>query len=161
MKSGPGNKLQGDLRGADFSGQDLSGRVFSQADLYEASFAGASLKGAEFLNCTAERANFEGAQCQRMQALNTNFYGANFAGADLSDSLLRYCVLARANLNDAILERVTVTLNCNTFERAQLDHESAARLAFLFSRAETPLRLRIRQVLGEREFQRLERIFAE
>ncbi len=160
MKAANENECQGDLRGADFSGRDLSGVIFSQADLYEASFRGARLEGAQFVNCTAERANFEQARCRAMQAQNTNFYGAKFAQANLTDTVLRYCVLAGADLQGAILDRITITLDCNSFERVVLDRETATRLAFLIAQAASPLRQRMRAALGERECERLESFFA-
>ena len=149
----------GDQRGLDFSGKELAGAEFEAADLYRASFTGANLSGASFVNCFAAEADFQLADCSRLRAVQSNFYRSNFDGADLSDALLWNCVLAGADLRNASLRRVTLTLDCNSFEEIRLDRAASAELAYLFGRARTPHRSGWLKVIGERDLARLARIF--
>ena len=153
-------QFEGDLRGRDFAGCALAGAVFQNANLYRASFAGANLEGAKFLECFAAEANFEGAHCWDLGAERTSFYRASFRRADLSGALLWRCVLAGGDFRGANLKRVTVTLDCNTFEDILLDRSVSAELAYLFGRARSPLARRWLDVLGERNLTWLERVFA-
>jgi uncharacterized protein YjbI with pentapeptide repeats len=150
----------GSLRGMDFSGQDLSGALFLRADLYEARFDEARLEGAVFQNCFAAESSFARAHCAGMRAVQTNLYRGNFRGADLSGALLWNCVLAWADLRGARLQRVTVTLDCNSFEHVELGAAASAELAYLFGRASSPIAVRWLDVLGERNLVWLERLFA-
>jgi len=153
------SKIQRDLRGKDFSGTNLAGTVFEGADLYRASFADANLTGATFLNCFAAEANFKQANCAHLQAIKTNFYRAGFGGADLSDALLWNCVLSGADLRGAKLRRLTLTLDCNSFEELRLERNASAELAYLFGRARSPHRQGWLDVLGERDLARLVHVF--
>lgn len=152
--------FEGDLRSWSFAGRDLTGVVFQNADVYRVSFAGANLEGARFLDCFAAEAVFDGAQCWDLRAERTSFYRASFRQTDLSGALLWRCVLAGADFRGAALKRVTVTLDCNTFEDILLDRTASAELAYLFGRARSPLALRWLDILGERNLAWLERIFA-
>lgn len=135
-------RIHGDQRGRDFSRRNLAGAVFDGADLYRATFDGANLNGTAFLSCFAAETSFKQANCAQLQAIKTNFYRAGFSGADLSDALLWSCVLAGADLRCARLRRLTVTLDCNSFEELRLDRSTSAELAYLFGRAHsTPARL--------------------
>jgi len=152
--------LTGDLRRKDFSDQDLARVHFRDADLYQASFAGSNLEAAVFENCFAAEATFQKANCAGLCALHTNFYRASFAGANLRNALLRNCVLAGADLRAADLRRVSLTLDCNSFEELQIDCATSAELAYLFGRARSPHRQRWLDVVGDRHLPRLEHIFA-
>jgi uncharacterized protein YjbI with pentapeptide repeats len=152
-------RLQGDQRGRDFSGKDLAGVVVEAADLYRASFDGANLTSATFLNCFAAEASFKQANCAYLRATKTNFYRASFNGTDLSDALLWNCVLAGADLRGAALRRLTLTLDCNSFEELRLGRSASAELAYLFGRARSPHRQGWLDVLGERDLARLKHIF--
>ena len=138
---------------------DLAGIVFEGADLYRASFAGANLTGASFLDCFAAEADFRHADCPQICAIRSNFYRSNFGGADLSEALLLNCVFAAADLRGANLRRVTLTLDCNSFEEIRLDRSASAELAFLFARARTPHRAGWLNIIGERDLARLARVF--
>lgn len=152
-------RLDRDLRGKDYSGANLAGIVFEGADLYRTTFDGANLSGASFVNCFVAEASFQQADCSNLQAIHTNFYRANFGGADLSDALLKDCVLAAADLRGARLRRVTLTLDCNSFEELRLDHSACAELAYLFGRAKSPHRHRWLALLPGRRQAQLARVF--
>jgi uncharacterized protein YjbI with pentapeptide repeats len=147
-------------RSRDFSGRDLRGRIFRKADLSGASFECANLEGVRFIRCHAAEANFRSANCRNLRAEQTNFYRADFRCADLAGAMLLQCVLAAADLRDAHLRRMTVTLDCNTFEDVRLGREAVLELAYLFGRARSPLQVEWRNVIGERELARLARIFS-
>lgn len=149
----------GTLRKHDFSGQDLCGAVFRDADLFQARFDGAQLRRAVFAGCFAAEANFDRADCARLQATGTNFYRSSFRGADLSDALLWDCVLAGADLRDARVQRVTLTLDCNSFEEIRLSRTASARLAYLFGRARTPHRQGWTSIIGDHDLLLLQRLF--
>lgn len=153
-------EFTGDLRKRDFSGQDLTGALFRDADLCKASFAGANLEDAFLLNCVAIECCFEKANCIRLQAAKTNFYRSTFREANLTEATLWHCVLAGADLRGAELKRLTLTLDCNSFEEVRLDRATGAELAYLFTRARSPQRQRWLEVLGERDREWLERVFA-
>jgi uncharacterized protein YjbI with pentapeptide repeats len=94
-----------------------------------------------------------------MEATDCNFFRANFQDADLRDVLLRRCVLAGADLRGAKLRGLTVTLDCHSFENVRLNREAAVQLAFLFSLAESSLRVSARALIDETTRERLARIF--
>ena len=153
-------KFTGDLREKDFSGRDLANAIFLNADLYRTRFEGADLAGATLENCFAAEASFVRARCLRLRALRSNFYRCTFRGADLTEALVLDSVLAGADLRSAKLRRLTVTLDCNSFEEVQLDRAASAELAYLFGRVRSPYAARWLDVLGEHERARLERLFA-
>lgn len=152
--------LTGDFRGKDFSGQDLRGALFFKADLYRASFAGAHLEGSVLIDCFAAESNFSQARCSTLRARQCNFYRAEFSGADLTEALLWNCTLSGADLRGAQLRRLTLTLDCNSFEETQLDRAASAELAYLFARAQSPHRQNWLGVIGEGDRARLEHVFA-
>lgn len=153
-------EFTGDLRNSDFSGQDLTGALFRDADLCRASFVGAKLEDGFFLDCLAAEANFEKAHCFRLLASGSNFYRASFRGTNLCEAHLYRCVLAGADMRGADLKSITLTLDCNTFEEAQLDRATGAELAYLFGLARSPQRARWLELLGERNLTWLERVFS-
>lgn len=80
---------EAELRGKDFSGQDLRRSNFTSANARNASFKGAKLQGAYFIKAVTANANFE--------------------DADLSDVLFDRAVLNGANLKNANLSRTIFT----------------------------------------------------
>lgn len=144
----------------DFSRQPLAGVVFRDADLYQASFGEAELDRAVFLNCFAAEAEFQRANCTHMRALGTSFYRADFAGANLCEALLWNCVLAGANLRGATVRRITLTLDCNSFEEIRLDQAASVELAYLFGRTQSAHRQQWLDVVGPRDLAWLGRVFA-
>lgn len=80
---------EADLKGRDFSNQNLQRSNFTSADCRDCSFKGSKLAGAYFIKTVVARANFE--------------------GADLSDVLMDRAVLVDANLRGAVLQRTVLT----------------------------------------------------
>lgn len=153
-------RLTGNLRQQDFSGQDLRRAVFQDADLYQARFDGAALEGAAFARCFVAEASFAKARCAALHATGCNFYHCDFRGADLSEALFWDCVLASADLRGATLNRITLTLDCNSFEEIRLSRTASAKLAYLFGRAQSPHRQNWMDVIGDRDLPLLEGVFA-
>ena len=151
--------LTGNLRKQDFAGQDLRDAVFHDADLYRARFDGARLERVVFAGCFAAEATFEAARCTDLRAANTNFYHSCFRSADLSGSLFWDCVLAGSDLRGAALRRITLTLDCNSFEEIYLGRAASTELAYLFGRARSPHRQGWLDVVGDRDWARLDRLF--
>lgn len=152
-------EFTGNLRKRDFSGHDLAGVVFRDADLFQARFSGAKLSQAVFAGCFAAEATFDQAKCTKLQATGTNFYRSSFRAADLTDSLFWDCVLAGADLRDATLKRITLTLDCNSFAELRLSRTASAKLAYLFGRARTPHRQKWLDIIGDHDLALLERLF--
>ncbi len=88
-----------DLRGHDFSGQNLAGAVFSGSDLRSASFTNANLEGAIFTGCDLRGARLSGA----------NLKGAKFKGDDLRGAALRNACLVNAKIVGNDLDNVDFT----------------------------------------------------
>jgi uncharacterized protein YjbI with pentapeptide repeats len=151
-------ELTGDLRKRDFSGQDLTGVVFLREDLYQARFDGACLERAVFAGCFVAEACFEKTRCAEMQAVQSNFYRSCFRAADLTGALLWSCVLAGCDLRGATLKRITLTLDCNSFEEIRLSRTASAKLAYLFGRAHSPHRREWLNVVGD-DLALLDRLF--
>jgi len=80
---------EADLKGRDFSKQDLRRSNFTAADCRDCNFKDSKLVGAYFIKSVVARANFE--------------------GADLSDALMDRAVIVDANLKNAILQRAVFT----------------------------------------------------
>lgn len=78
-----------DLRGKDFSNQDLTRSNFTAADCRQCKFKNCKLLGAYFIKTVTFQADFE--------------------NADLSDVLMDRAVLVEANLKNAILQRAVLT----------------------------------------------------
>ena len=67
-----------DLKGCDYSGADLTGKILSGVVATGADFSNAKIVGAEMSRAKAAEVNFNGADMS-----STNFYEVNFAGSDL------------------------------------------------------------------------------
>ena len=89
-----------DLRGVDFTGQNLTG----------ANFAGANLEGACFIDAILVNANFEGANLK-----NTDFSCVNAWSANFNETNCRNAIFLSANLTEA------------SFEESDLDEASFAQ----------------------------------
>ena len=97
-----------DLRGRDFSGQDLTGGVFVSAEMREVNFSGANLTnamltmgvllktnlaGANLTGALADRATFDEADLTNAifteaTLIRSRFYGAKVTGADFTDAAI-------------------------------------------------------------------------
>ncbi|GMH32351.1 hypothetical protein BSKO_00185 [Bryopsis sp. KO-2023] len=80
---------EADVKGRDFSNQDLTRSNFTAADCRNCNFKNAKLTGAYFIKAVTANANFE--------------------NADLSDVLMDRAVLVEANLKNSILVRAIFT----------------------------------------------------
>ncbi|KAL4429364.1 hypothetical protein ABPG77_005138 [Micractinium sp. CCAP 211/92] len=80
---------EADVKGRDFSKQDLQRSNFTSADARDANFEGSNLQAAYFMKAVLARTNFE--------------------NADLSDALMDRAVIVEANLKGAILQRAVLT----------------------------------------------------
>jgi uncharacterized protein YjbI with pentapeptide repeats len=112
-----------------------------------------------FAGCFAAEAVFDQADCTKLQATGSNFYRSSFHDADLTDSLFWDCVLAGADLREATLKRITLTLDCNSFEELRLSRTASAKLAYLFGRARTSHRQGWIDIIGDHDLVLLERLF--
>lgn len=89
---GIGTALQygeADVKGQDFSNQNLQRSNFTAADARDCNFKNSQLQAAYFMKSVLARANFE--------------------NADLSDSLMDRAVIVQANLRGAVLQRAVLT----------------------------------------------------
>ncbi|KAL4859245.1 Thylakoid lumenal protein [Chlorella vulgaris] len=80
---------EADVKGQDFSNQDLQRSNFTAADARDASFKNSKLQASYFMKSVLARANME--------------------NADLSDALMDRSVIVDANLRNAILQRAILT----------------------------------------------------
>jgi uncharacterized protein YjbI with pentapeptide repeats len=80
---------EADIKGRDFSNQDLRRSNFTSADCRDCNFKNSKLVGAYFIKTVVARANFE--------------------NADLSDTLMDRAVINEANLRNAVLQRAVFT----------------------------------------------------
>lgn len=85
----------------DFSNQDLANADFRSAKLYKCNFTGADLS----------YANFEGANCYESDFTDSVMYKTNFRDA----------VLAKAIFKPKKCFGITLTLHCDTFDKATVD----------------------------------------
>ena len=100
-----------DLRGVDFTGQNLSqanfeganleGATFIDAILVSTNFEGANLKNTDFSCANAWGANFNETNCQNSLFLSANLTEASFEGADLGGASFALANLTEASLEDA------------------------------------------------------------
>jgi hypothetical protein len=80
---------EADIKGRDFSNQDLRRSNFTAADCRDCTFKNSKLVGAYFIKAVVARADFE--------------------NADLSDVLMDRAVINEANLKNTILQRAVLT----------------------------------------------------
>ena len=80
-----------DLKGCDYSGQDLTGKILSGVVATGADFSNAKIVGAEMSRAKAAEVNFNGADMS-----STNFYEVNFAGSDLRNVNFDNAILTNA-----------------------------------------------------------------
>ena len=107
------------LKGRDFSGQELQGSEFSNANLERANFSHADVRGAVFSASTLTQANLHGADLTYAMLDQSNL-----TGADLSDAVLVEAILLQstfeetdvtgADFSDAILDGLQVKQLCQS-----------------------------------------------
>ena len=89
------------LSQANFAGANLEGACFIDAILVSANFEGANLKNADFSCVNAWSANFNEANCKDALFLSANLTEASFVGADLDGASFAQANLTEASLEDA------------------------------------------------------------
>lgn len=105
------------LKGRNFSGQELQGSEFSNANLELANFSNADARGAVFSASTLTQANLHGADLTYAMLDQSNL-----TGADLSDAVLVEAILLQstfegtnvtgADFSDAMLDKIQVQELC-------------------------------------------------
>ncbi len=93
-----------DLRGNDFSGQDLSEALFESTDIRSADFSNANLKGAIFRTSDIRTADFRGACLVNAQFMVSDLRNADFTGAILIGTKFSVSDMAGAHTRGAIYE---------------------------------------------------------
>lgn len=88
------------LTSANFSGADLEGACFIDTILVSTNFEGANLKNADFSCANAWGANFNETNCKDALFLSANLTEASFEGADLDGASFAQANLTEANLQD-------------------------------------------------------------
>ena len=99
-----------DLKGADFSGEDLSNREFIWIEFDGANFRQANLENSRLVHCDMSKtdlrnANFKNTVCTKTNFIDANVRDADFRGADLTSShylkrKLRRCITDKNTLTD-------------------------------------------------------------
>ena len=84
-----------ELKGKDFSGQNLRAAEFSNANLELTNFAGADLRGTIFSASVMTQSNLHGADLT-----NAMVDQVNFTGADLRDAVFTESILLRSTFNN-------------------------------------------------------------
>jgi uncharacterized protein YjbI with pentapeptide repeats len=107
------------LKGRDFSGQELQGSEFSNANLEQTDFEDADVRGAVFSASTMTKANLRGADLTNAMADQVNFKGASLREAVLVESILLRSILedvdiTGADFTNAILDRAQVKALCES-----------------------------------------------
>ncbi len=109
----------GDLRGKDFSLQDLRAADFANANMERANFSNADLRGAIFSASVMQNANLQGANFQFAMIDQVNFTDANLEDAILSEALLfrstfKAAHITGADFSDALLDGEQRNILCQT-----------------------------------------------
>ncbi|MFB6455284.1 pentapeptide repeat-containing protein [Chitinophaga sp. Hz27] len=94
-----------DLRGHDFSGQDLTNANFSFAKLDNANFSNCTLNGAMFDNASMQQTIFRNAKINASNISPANFSKGNLSYADFTGASLQRAVFTFANLNGTIFNK--------------------------------------------------------
>jgi uncharacterized protein YjbI with pentapeptide repeats len=109
----------GDLRGKDFSRQDLRAADFANANMERANFSNADLRGAIFSASVMQNANLQGANFQYAMIDQVNFTDANLEDAIFLEALLfrstfKAAHIAGADFSDALLDGEQRNILCQT-----------------------------------------------
>uniref|UniRef100_A0A383WPB0 Pentapeptide repeat-containing protein n=1 Tax=Tetradesmus obliquus TaxID=3088 RepID=A0A383WPB0_TETOB len=93
QESAGGNMTEAivDVRGCDFSNQDLSGKVFSAVMLQGANLANSKVVGSQFA-----RADAKGAYLSNVDFTDANCFGTSFDGADMQGAQFENSILTGA-----------------------------------------------------------------
>jgi uncharacterized protein YjbI with pentapeptide repeats len=113
------NYTLADLKGADFSYQDVSGTSFAGADMRNADFHGANLSATILTQAVFQRANLKGADLSetfgdRVIFNDTDLTNALFVNALLTSSIFYNAKITGADFTDALIDRAQVSILCDT-----------------------------------------------
>ncbi|NJL49960.1 MAG: pentapeptide repeat-containing protein [Leptolyngbyaceae cyanobacterium SM2_5_2] len=108
-----------ELKGQDFSGQELRAAEFSNANLELTNFSGTDLRGAIFSGSVAADANFHGANFSTGLLDSVSFTRSDLSNAILADTILFRSTFNGANItgadfSGAILDGAQVRQLCKT-----------------------------------------------
>lgn len=95
------NFTRQNLTGANFAGANLEGACFIDAILVDTNLEGANLKNTDFSCVNAWSANFNNTNCKDALFLSANLTEASFEGADLEGASFAQANLTEASLEDA------------------------------------------------------------
>lgn len=108
----------GELKGKDYSGQNLQTAEFANTNLEQSNFSNADLRGAVFNGTKMAQVNLHGADFS-----NGIAYLTDFTDADLSDAVLAEAMMLRSTFNgakidgadfsNAVLDRIVVKQLCD------------------------------------------------
>ena len=111
-------RIDGELRGADLSGKNLSGVDLGNADLRGTNLSGSNLAGTDFShadlrdanlkNSNLEGARFDEANLQGAQLTGADLYWASFWRANLAEANLEFASCRGANMTEANLRGVSL-----------------------------------------------------
>ena len=125
-----------DLRGEDFSGQNLQLAEFTKVNLEGANLSNSDLRGAVFNGTSASKVNLHGADLT-----NGLTYVSSFNEADLTDAVFREAMMLRTTFNGAKIEGADFTY-------AILDGEQVSKLCEYASGINSQTGASTRQSLG-------------
>jgi hypothetical protein len=100
--------IQASLRGADFSGANLTKANLGGADLSQANFRKAKLRSADLREANLSGADLRDANLARTQLIGADLSVANLSGANLVRANLNKARLITANLSGANLSGATM-----------------------------------------------------
>ena len=142
-------------------------KVYINRKFFDTDFSGQDLTHADFRGCTLVNCNFD----------NSNLRYATFEGANCMGSSFRQASLYHTNFKDAILQKaildprdafgMTLSIACDTFDKAELGKIWLAGWLYLPLLAQLPegtkekLEAILVDLIGEERLKGLERHFAD
>jgi uncharacterized protein YjbI with pentapeptide repeats len=114
------NRYETILRGANFSGSNLSGAVFGASILDGANFFGTDLEDASFITARLNGATFIETHFKNTVIRESQLMRATLVGADLSSSDISGSLFTDADLTDCVLEGAKNEYWHSDFVRANL-----------------------------------------
>ena len=130
---------------------------FERQELVHADFRGATLANCNFDHADLSYASFEGANCYGSSFRQTRLYRTNFKDA----------VLAETIMDPRDMFGLTLTLTCDTFDRAKLSGIWPVAWLYMITLAEMPKELHEKVIallvdhIGEERYKGLEKAFRE
>ncbi len=98
-----------DLKGLDFSGQDLREGLFANANLSNTDLSGADLSGADLTDAHLKGTNLSGADLSGADLTDANLKGTNLSGADLEGADLKGAEIRSVDLGSVDLSHADLS----------------------------------------------------